>query len=91
MTDTVKIPEPVELNPAANSVVGFSAEQMKQYGDDRAREALEKAAKVCEAYAPNRPIVSTNPSPVVIGRWEGEQAASSNISRHIRALAKEIK
>ena len=40
----IKWPEPVELNPAANSVMGHSDATLKQ----AVRDALEEAAKVAE-------------------------------------------
>lgn len=41
----MKLPEPVELNPAANSVMGYTEAQLKQ----AVKDALEGAAKVCDA------------------------------------------
>ena len=48
--------------------------------------ALEAAARIAESFGPNRPIVTSRPSEIVRGRWEGEQAASKNIASAIRAL-----
>jgi len=45
----------------------------------------EACAKVAAGYAPSRPIVGKNPSPKIVGRWEGEQAASSGIEAAIRS------
>ena len=45
----------------------------------------EACAQVAAGYGPSRPIVSKNPSPQIVGRWEGEQAASSGIEAAIRA------
>jgi hypothetical protein len=55
MTDTVKMPDPVILGMTEinfnefESAYGYTEAQMKQYGDDRAREALEMAAKSIES------------------------------------------
>ena len=43
----IKWPEPVELNPSANSVMGHSDATLKQ----AVRDALEEAAKVCDEQA----------------------------------------
>jgi hypothetical protein len=45
----------------------------------------EACAKVAEQFGPNRPIVAERPSERIVGRWEGEQAASSSIAAAIRA------
>jgi hypothetical protein len=45
----------------------------------------ETCAKVAADYGPSRPIVSKNPAPQIVGRWEGEQAASAGIEAAIRA------
>lgn len=45
----------------------------------------EACAQIAERFGPERPIVSRSPSQLIVGRWEGEQAASSNISAAIRA------
>ncbi|MBN9028919.1 MAG: hypothetical protein J0I23_03860 [Rhizobiales bacterium] len=50
------------------------------------REALEEAAKVAKDFGPSRPIVGRNPTSTIVGRWEGEQAASAGIASLIRAL-----
>lgn len=50
--------------------------------------ALEDAATVAENFGCNRPIVHPNPSQIVRGRWEGEQAASQNIASIIRGMKK---
>jgi hypothetical protein len=39
-----KLPKPVELNPSANSVLGYTEAQMLQFR----RDALEKAALLME-------------------------------------------
>jgi hypothetical protein len=41
----IKLPEPVELNPSANSVVGHSDATLKQ----AVRDALEEALKACRS------------------------------------------
>jgi hypothetical protein len=48
----------------------------------------EACAKVAEQFGPNRPIVKARPSERIVGRWEGEQAASSSIADAIRARGK---
>ncbi len=45
----------------------------------------EACARVAADYGPSRPIVSKNPSSQIVGRWEGEQAASAGIEAAIRA------
>ncbi len=40
----IKLPEPVELNPTANSVKGYTEAQVLQFRKD----VLEEAALVCE-------------------------------------------
>ena len=48
MTDTVKMPKPEGWLPYPFDHLGYYIkDQLKQYGDDRAREALEMAAKEC--------------------------------------------
>ena len=56
-------------------VWSHSEAQLKQYGDDRAREALEMAAKAC--------VYQEDYGPVNVTNWDCANA--------IRALAKEIK
>jgi hypothetical protein len=45
----------------------------------------EACARIAADYGPSRPIVSKNPSSQIVGRWEGEQAASAAIDAAIRA------
>jgi len=45
----------------------------------------EACANVAGQFGPNRPIVAARPSERIVGRWEGEQAASSSIAAAIRA------
>lgn len=47
---------------------------------------IEQCAKIAADFGPDRPIVSERPSDLIIGRWEGENAASANIAKAIRAL-----
>lgn len=49
-----------------------------------AQDEREACAKLCEEFAASRPIACNKPSPLIIGRWEGEQAASVNVARMIR-------
>jgi hypothetical protein len=44
----------------------------------------EACAQIAADYGPSRPIVSKNPSSQIVGRWEGEQAASAAIDAAIR-------
>lgn len=46
----------------------------------------DAAAQLAEGYGPSRPIAAARPSDIIQGRWEGEQAASSNIAAAIRQL-----
>lgn len=49
-------------------------------------EEREACAKVAESFGPNRPLQCKRPIPErIIGRWEGEQAASAAIAAAIRA------
>ena len=45
----------------------------------------EECAKLASDYGPSRPIMGKNPSEKIVGRWEGEQAASYGIAAAIRA------
>ncbi len=49
-------------------------------------EALDEAAKVAERFGPSRPIITRDPTQIIRGRWEGEQAASGGIAAAIRSL-----
>ena len=50
----VKMPRPEGWLPYPFDHLGYYIkDQLKQYGDDRAREALEMAAKVCEGLHKN--------------------------------------
>jgi hypothetical protein len=48
--------------------------------DERAA-AFEEAARIAASFGPGRPLVERRPNDLIRGRWEGEQAASANISR----------
>ena len=76
MTD-VKMPLPAHRGPSGTGTYfdSFTEAQLKQYGDDRAKEALEMAAKVCDAKADR-----------VNSTWIPHECASQ-----IRELAKELK
>lgn len=54
--------------------------------EDVRNQALEEAANTAENFGPGRPLLTTRPPALIQGRWEGEQAASANISAAIRAL-----
>lgn len=43
--------------------------------------AFEAAARIAASYGSGRPIVERRPNDRILGRWEGEQAASANIAR----------
>ena len=91
MTD-VKMPEPAvrqerwnynhwgEIVNQAPDLTAFTEAQMKQYGDDRAREALEMAAVAAWSFHMNR-SKRAGLSPTAYEAW-------SPVST-IRALAKE--
>ena len=51
------------------------------------RQALEEAEEVASAFGHGRPLVERRPKERILGRWEGEQAASGAIAAAIRALA----
>ena len=53
--------------------------------EEERKAEREACAKVAADYGPSRPIVSKNPAPQIVGRWEGEQAASAGIEAAIRA------
>lgn len=42
---------------------------------------FEAAARIAASYGSGRPIVERRPNDRILGRWEGEQAASANIAR----------
>ena len=48
--------------------------------------ALREAAEVAARFGPERPLVARNPKDRIMGRWEGEQAASASIAAAILAL-----
>ena len=56
---------------------------------DARAEVLKEAAAVAERFGPNRPLVALQPKDRIIGRWEGEQAASAGIAAAILALITE--
>ena len=82
MTDTAKLPKPAIETTAfsrdSSTQYCYTEAQLKQYGDDRAREALEMAAERIRA---------------VKEGWgdEAEECGMSTAITTIRALAKEIK
>jgi len=45
----------------------------------------EEYARIADDFASSRPLIAPQPSERVIGRYEGEQAASAEIARRIRA------
>ena len=54
----VKMPEPDTHcfdTDTGLDVWSYSKAQLKQYGDDRAREALEKAAELCDLFDATHP------------------------------------
>ena len=79
----VKMPEPEGRMPYPFGHIGcYSEEEMKQYGDDRAREALDMAVKVVEA--------DLWPGPVHDYQYDYNDGVKS-LANKVRALAKEIK
>jgi hypothetical protein len=93
-------PSPAPVQPAdaapveAVPVDGIDAATFKSVMDtisetyQQGRAAgIEEAAKLAQEFGPSRPIADRTPNEIVRGRWEGEQAASSNIASAIRALA----
>ena len=80
----VKMPEPDGYMPYPFGHIGcYSEDEMKQYGDDRAREALEMAAKVCD--------IPNDTDPINVPSGADGIELSNSLAFHIRALAKEIK
>ena len=71
-----------EFIARVRNVLGACPDQRVMHAVMAEREAC---AKVAAGYGPNRPIVSKTPSSQIIGRWEGEQAASAGIEAAIRA------
>ena len=91
MTDTVKMPKPIGTicfddgrwgQNWISSQDAYSEEQLKQYGYDRAREALKMAVKVVEA--------DLWPGPVHDYQYDYNDGVKS-LANKVRALAKEIK
>jgi hypothetical protein len=89
---TVKMPEPDIFdypNPMKPAYVRmhYTEAQLKQYGDDRAREALEMAAETCDStmYVEGDGTVSKY-GPMTNANVEIKKCADA-----IRLLAKEIK
>ncbi|GLR51248.1 hypothetical protein KYK30_20450 [Shinella yambaruensis] len=44
----------------------------------------ERCARIAEEHRDNRPLIAHQPSSLVIGRYEGEQAACTEVARLIR-------
>jgi len=88
MTDTVKMPKPAcpQLGTRQPSNL-YTEAQLKQYGDDRAREALKMAADTCDStmYIEGDGAISKY-GPMTHANVEIQKCADA-----IRALAKEIK
>ena len=63
----------------------FADETLRAFAKLVAEAEREACAKIASDYGPSRPIVSKNPSSQIVGRWEGEQAASAGIEAAIRA------
>lgn len=75
-------------------VGGDSPQQMQQRaeaiiqvlnGSSAVKAEREACAKIAEEFGPSRPITKGVVSPLIRGRWEGEQAASGAIAHLIRA------
>ena len=83
----VKMPEPAHTTIRNYKEVNFYTEaQLKQYGDDRAREALELAADTCDStmYIEGDGTISKC-GPMTYANVEIQKCADA-----IRALSKEI-
>jgi hypothetical protein len=63
-------------------------EELERFAALVAAVEREACAKAAADYGPSRPIVNKNPSSQIVGRWEGEQAASAGIEAAIRARSK---
>ena len=48
---------------------------------------VERYAQIADDFASSRPLIDPRPTDIVRGRYEGEQAASAEIARRIRATA----
>ena len=87
MRDTIDMAREARLE--RNGYWEFDMNRLKAFealvrADERRLER-EACAQIAADYGPSRPIVSKNPSPQIVGRWEGEQAASAGIEAAIRA------
>lgn len=79
----VKMPEPEYMGcDSVGDIFAYTEDQLKQYGDDRAREALELAVKVVEA--------DLWPGPVHDYQKDYNNGVKS-LAKKVRALTKEIK
>ena len=85
---TTPLPEPLKVFSYLGGKCQdlYSEAQLKAYGAAEYMRGIEDAAGVAQLFGPSRPIVTSNPNQIIIGRWEGEQAASSNIATAIRKL-----
>jgi hypothetical protein len=63
---------------------GDYTEELKAFEAFVRADEREACAQIAADYGPSRPIVSKNPSSQIVGRWEGEQAASAAIDAAIR-------
>lgn len=72
----VEMPEPIELNPASNSVLGYTADRLHAYGAAVRLKALEEAAVVCDA----EPEEQTGEC----GAWETSTYACANAIRTLK-------
>jgi hypothetical protein len=69
----------------ATSWTEAAGEALQRFADLVRADEREACAQIAADYGPSRPIVSKNPSSQIVGRWEGEQAASAAIDAAIRA------
>lgn len=60
------------------------ASMMRMQAEAATAEERERCARVAEEFGPSRPLAERRPAERVMGRWEGEQAASQAIAAAIR-------
>ena len=75
----------IAVDDAAKLVLAAIDSNIKVLVQKAIEAEREACANVAEQFGPNRPIVAARPSERIVGRWEGEQAASSSIAAAIRA------
>ena len=85
MKTTIDMAREAGFHVGDQFVAGASEAELKAFEALVRADEREACAQIAADYGPSRPIVSKNPSSQIVGRWEGEQAASAAIDAAIRA------